>query len=152
MAHLNEAAGPKRRYWTDAWNGYPVARARLLDFLAERQIRNPVVLSGDIHAFVVSGLNRVASDLHSPIVASEFCGTSVSSHALPQQTFDEWRALNPNLLLARSDYRGYLRLQLTRDRLQTDLIAMDSVLEPHAGRRTLASFTVESGNPAPVRT
>jgi alkaline phosphatase D len=151
MAHLNEAPEPKRLYWTDAWNGYPVARARLIDFLAERQIRNPVVLSGDIHAFVVSSINRVASNLSSPVVASEFCGTSVSSHALPQQVFDGWRALNPNLLLARSDYRGYLRLDLTRDRLQTDLVAMESVLEPHAGRRTLASFAVESGKPGPVR-
>jgi alkaline phosphatase D len=151
MAHLNEAAGPKPRYWTDAWNGYPVARARLIDFLAERQIRNPVVLSGDIHAFVVSGINRVASDLGTPVVAAEFCGTSVSSHALPQEIFDGWRALNPNLLLARSDCRGYLRLDLTRDQLRTDLIAMDSVLEPHAPRHTLASFTVENGKPVPVR-
>jgi hypothetical protein len=48
-----------------------------------------VVLSGDIHALVVSGLNRVATDLSSPVVAAEFCGTSVSSHGVPQQIFDE---------------------------------------------------------------
>ena len=95
--------------------------------------------------------NRVASDLGTPVVAAEFCGTSVSSHALPQEIFDGWRALNPNLLLARSDCRGYLRLDLTRDQLRTDLIAMDSVLEPHAPRHTLASFTVENGKPVPVR-
>jgi alkaline phosphatase D len=36
----------------------PAARARLIDCLAERRIANPVVLSGDIHAFLVNDLNR----------------------------------------------------------------------------------------------
>ena len=54
FAHVDESPDDQRRYWADNWNGYPAARARLVDFLAERKIRNPVVLSGDIHAFLVN--------------------------------------------------------------------------------------------------
>ena len=150
MGYLDEDPDHGRRFWTDAWNGYPVARDQLIGFLSDHQIANPVVLSGDIHAFVVSGLHRKAADLDSPVVAPEFCGTSISSHGLPQKVFEGWRALNPNLLLASSEYRGYLRLDLTPARLQTDLIAMDSVLSRSAGRHTLKSFIVEAGRPAPV--
>src|SRR4029077_72225 len=50
MGYLNETSPPGHRYWTDAWNGYPAARARLMSFLSEQPVANPVVLSGDIHA------------------------------------------------------------------------------------------------------
>ena len=44
FAHVDESPDNERRYWADNWNGYPAARARLVDFLAERKIRNPVIL------------------------------------------------------------------------------------------------------------
>ncbi len=150
MAYINEQSGGGERYWTDAWNGYPAARARLIDFIAARKIANPVVLSGDIHAFVVSGLNQRASDLASPVVASELVTTSISSQGIAQKRLDAWRALNPNLLLANSEYRGYLQLVLTHEHLEADLIAMDSVKKPGAGARTLQSFVIEAGRPGPV--
>jgi len=150
MAHIDELPGEGRRYWTDAWNGYPVARDRLTHFLSERRIANPVVLSGDIHAFVVSGLNRDAADLESPLVASELVATSVSSQGVPKAMLENWRAANPNLLLANSAVRGYLRLDLTRERLQADLIALKSVKDPKTDRYTLSTFVVEAGRPGPV--
>lgn len=147
MGHNNEAAAPEHRYWTDAWNGYPVARERLMRFLSERHIANPVVLSGDIHAFVVSGLHLKAADLDSPVVAPEFVTTSISSDAIAEGYFENARKLNPNLLTATGLYRGYMRLDLSKERLQCDLIALDTVKKPDGERRTLASYVVESGSP-----
>lgn len=152
MAHNNEAALPEHRYWTDAWNGYPAARQRLMKFLSERHISNPVVLSGDIHAFVVSGLNLKAADLDSPLVAPEFVTTSISSDAVPEPYFESARKLNPNLLTATGLYRGYMTLDITQEHLRTDLIALDTVKEPDSGRKTLVSYVVEAGKAAPVRT
>ena len=103
MAHFNQSDEHDLRYWADGWNGYPAARARLVDFLAERQIANPVVLSGDIHAFLVNDVNRRADDPASPIVATELVATSISSPARPQSDFDRWLPENPNVRLARSD-------------------------------------------------
>jgi alkaline phosphatase D len=150
MMHLDEDAGPATRYWTDSWNGYPAARARLMRFLHESRVRNPVVLSGDIHAFLVGSVSAVPEDLASPIVASELVTTSISSQALPQKHLDERRAINPNLLLAASEHRGYLRLDVTSDRLRADLIAVDDVRRRDAGSRLLASFAVENDRPPPI--
>jgi len=151
MSYIDEDPSANKRFWTDAWNGYPAARARLMNFLSSAKIPNPVVLSGDIHAFIASGLHQTAADLESPVVASEFVTTSVSAQALPQSTLSAWQAANPNLLVATSEYRGYTRLDITPARLQADLIAMDSVKTPKSGRKTLHSFAVESGRPLPVK-
>jgi alkaline phosphatase D len=51
MARLDQKPGPGRAIWTESWDAFPAARRRLLGFLAERRIANPVVLSGDIHSF-----------------------------------------------------------------------------------------------------
>ena len=150
MGYNNETTLPEHRYWTDAWNGYPAARERLMKFLAERHIANPVVLSGDIHAFVVSGLHLKAADLDSPLVAPEFVATSVSSDPLPEQYFETARKLNPNLLTATGRPRGYIRLDIAKDHLRADLIALDTVKTPDSGRSTLVSYVVEAGKPAPV--
>jgi alkaline phosphatase D len=133
MAHMDEQPGPGQRYWTDGWNGYPVARDRLLDTLATTKAPNPVVLSGDIHAFVVANLNQRAAELDSPVVASELTTTSISSQGAPQKAVDERLPENPNLLLANSERRGYLLLDADRERLQAELVAMESV--GPAGRR-----------------
>jgi len=109
-----------------------------------------VVLSGDIHAFVVSGLHLKPADLDSPVVATEFVATSVSSDAVSEEYFEKIRKLNPNLLTATGLNRGYVMLDITQERLHADLIAIDTVKTPDAGRRTLASYVVEAGKPLPV--
>lgn len=150
MSYLNEATPARPRYWTDAWNGYPAARARLIAALAERQTANPVVLSGDIHSFIVGGLHREASDLASPVVASELVTTSISSQGVPQKTLDAWRANNANLLVADGQHRGYLRLDVTHERLQADLVAMNSVKQAESGGKALQSFVIQAGRAGPV--
>ena len=150
MSYMDEDAGPDRQFWTDAWSGYPAARQRLMSFLSSAKIQNPVVLSGDIHAFITSGLRLRAAELDSPIVASEFVTTSVSAQALPQSTLSQWQSINPNILMANSEHRGYTRLDITRERLQADMLAMESVRTPQSTRKTLKSFVVESGKPEPV--
>ncbi len=58
MAHVDEQPGPGETYWTDGWSGYPAARERLFATLESTRVRNPVCLSGDIHAFLAAKLNR----------------------------------------------------------------------------------------------
>jgi alkaline phosphatase D len=148
MGYNNEAPLPEHRYWTDAWNGYPAARERLMKFLSERHISNPVVLSGDIHAFVVSGLHLKAADLESALVAPEFVTTSVTSDAVAETYFENIRKNNPNLLTATGEHRGYVRMDITKDTLRADLISIDTVKEQNSGRSTLISYVVEAGKPA----
>lgn len=151
MAHIDEQPGPGERYWTDGWNGYPVARDRLLDVLVQTKVRNPVVLSGDIHTFLVANLNQQAARLDTPVVASEFTTTSISSQSVGQKTIDERLPENPNLLFASAERRGYLRLEVGRERLRADLVGIDDVTRADSGRTIVRSYVVEDGKPGPVR-
>jgi len=150
MAYVDGQPGPGETYSTDSWNGYPAARARFIAALAERRVANPIVLSGDIHAFLTASHHRVASDPNTPVVASEFVCSSISSAGIPQTLLDQRRANNPNLLFANSQRHGYLRLDLTPQRLQADMIASESVVQRDARAKVLASFVVEDGKPRPT--
>ena len=75
----------------------PAARKRLLGTVAERKVPGVVVLGGDVHAHYVADLKADFDDPKSPVIASEFCGTSISSLALAQARVDAARAFNPHL-------------------------------------------------------
>ena len=145
MAYVDEQAGPGELFWNDGWNGYHAARRRFMDGLAATGVRNPLVLSGDIHAFIVSDLHREPADRSSPVIATELVTTSISSQALPQKLLDERRPENPNVKFANSERRGYLRLDLTRERMHAELVSMESVTQRDAARFVQASFVVEDG-------
>src|SRR5688572_10418315 len=151
MAQLNRAEAPGKSVWTDGWDGYPGSRRRLLEHLATAKVSNPVVIGGDVHAFYVSQLKPDFDDPGSPVVASEFVGTSISSQHGAQDWLEKRRAANPHVLLAESRYRGYTRVDVTPKRMQVDLRAMESVQTREAPCSTLASFVVEDGRPGPVR-
>ena len=48
---------------SDAWDGYPASRDRVVDALGRRRgVRNPVVLTGDVHAHWAADLRRRSDD------------------------------------------------------------------------------------------
>ena len=151
MAQFDTKPGPGRRAWTDGWDGYPAARQRLFQTLAEKSVSNPVVLGGDVHSFNVNQLKLDFDDPASPVVASEFVGTSVTSQAWSQDRLDRYLPDNPHMLLVDSRFRGYVRAEVSPRRFQVDLRAMDSVQTRDAGCTTLATYVVEDGKPGPQR-
>ena len=148
FTQLDELPGEANRYWSDAWTGYPAARQRLLESLAAARSTNPVILSGDLHAFVVAGVRAVPENGDSPLVAAEFVTTSISSDSRPQGSLDEWRENNPHIQLMDGRQRGYLTARISKERMQVDLVAIDDANRPDSGRKALGSFVVEDGNPA----
>ena len=151
MARFGVGEGSARRYWTDGWDGYPAARRKLLENIAARRLANPVVIGGDVHHHAVADLKLDFDDPKSPVVASEFCGTSITSQSRAQKQLDAAREDNPHVKLADGRHRGYVRVELDARRLRADLRAMDSVQVREAGCSTLASFVVEDGRPGPLR-
>ena len=147
FAQFDQKPGPGRRAWTDGWDGYPAARGKLVDFLAERRIANPVVIGGDVHMFFVNDIKRDFDDPASPTVASEFVGTSITSQGFGQDTINRFLPDNPHVKLADSRYRGYARVEVTQSRILADLRAMETIKVHAAGCSTLASFVVEDGRP-----
>jgi len=152
MAQLDRKPGPGQLFWTDGWDGYPAARRRLLDYLGRRKPANPIVVGGDVHSFWVTDLKSDFDDPRSPVVGTEFVGTSVTSQfGRRQEEVEALLVKNPHVKLANGARRGYLRVEVTPGRLRADLRTVRGVARPRAEADTLASFVVEDGRPGAVR-
>ncbi|MFO0919335.1 MAG: alkaline phosphatase D family protein [Planctomycetaceae bacterium] len=100
------------RYSMDQWPGYAAERIRLMKFVAERQVPNTVVLTGDIHSNWVNNLHVDDRQAETPVVATEFVGTSISSGGNGAKEIANLETLlseNPGVLF-HNRQRGYVRL------------------------------------------
>lgn len=136
----------------DSWDGYPAARERLLQSLQRHPQRNTVFLGGDIHQNYVCNVLAEPDRPDAPVLASEFCGTSITSRSgTTQRQVDAVVQRNPHVLLARCEERGYGLADITPQRWTTTLRAIDDPLRADSGAHQLARFVVEDGTPGPQR-
>jgi alkaline phosphatase D len=133
--------------WTDGWEGYAPARQRLLQQVAENKLGGVVVLGGDVHANYVADLLADFDDPQSAVVASEFCGTSISSLSQPQWRTSAALAFNPHVKYGRSDRRGYVRFTLDAQQLRAQLRVLDDARDAASEMHTAARFVVQAGRP-----
>ncbi|WP_084820366.1 alkaline phosphatase D family protein [Mesobacillus campisalis] len=131
----------------DAWDGYPGARQRILDFLAAQNIQNTVVLTGDVHTNWANEVKADFDDPNSKNVAVEFVGTSITSNgdgSDVNSNTPQILAENPHIKFF-NNHRGYVRCTLTQDAWQTDYMVVPYVSRPGAPISKRASFVVEDG-------
>ncbi|MBI3229024.1 MAG: alkaline phosphatase D family protein [Burkholderiales bacterium] len=136
------------RFWTDGWDGYPHARARLLRDIAASGVKNPIVLSGDVHTFYASELVQdfhQAVSKNNPIIATEFCGTSITSTSRPQARTERYMQDNPHTKFGRSDLRGFMLLDITPQQTTNTFVAMEDVTRSDSLAKNLARFVLEDG-------
>ena len=138
------------RFWTDGWDGYPAERERVLAMLAESRTPNPVLLGGDVHTTYVCDVKSDFDAPRSATIASEFCGTSITSPS----GFDARRIAaqidaNPHVLFGDAAHRGYLLADVGTRNLQVRLRAMDDVTQREPKVSTLGAWIVEDGRPGP---
>jgi alkaline phosphatase D len=150
MARFNwDDPGRGGLYWTDGWDGYAPARQRLLEAVAAKKVPGVVVLGGDVHAHYVADLKADFDDARSAVVASEFCGSSISSLGLAQARLDAALPFNPHIHLGRSDRRGTMRFRVTPRQTQVQVMAVDDARDPASAMKAMARYVVESGRPGP---
>ena len=149
MAHIDRTPGSDETFSMDQWSGYVAARDRLLGFLRESRVRNPVVLTGDIHSNWVNDLLLDFSDPSSEIVATEFVGTSISSSGDggPNSQYAAGVMRDNPFVKLHNAQRGYVFCELTPQTCTARYRVLDSVTRRGAPRRTLAEFVVENGRP-----
>ncbi|GAA3390692.1 alkaline phosphatase D family protein [Cryptosporangium minutisporangium] len=137
----------------DQWDGYHPARTRILRFLAERKIANPVVLAGDIHSSWFSDLRIDRDNLAAPPVAVEFTATSVSSD-FPAPFIAPVTAanpsLNPHVRYFDGTLRGYLRCEVTPERWLAEARTVASIATRTSPVSTSASWVTVAGRPGLV--
>jgi alkaline phosphatase D len=125
-------------FFTESWSGYAAARERLLQGLAT--VRNPVVFSGDMHAFAVNDLKRQGGDA----VASEFVGAAVSSDPAPDRLLQALPT-NPQVRFFDNKAHGYLRAEVSAARMAVALRKVSDRRDREATVSTLKAYVVEEG-------
>ena len=78
-------------------------------------------------------------------MATEFCGTSVTSSSRPQERTLEYVDMNPHIKYGRSDKRGFMLMEVTPAQTTTHFVGLDDVRDAASGAATLASFVVNAG-------
>jgi len=151
MAQADREPGPERVVYTDGWDGYPHAREKLLRFIAERKIRNPVVLGGDVHFSSANELKIDFDNEKSPVIASEFVGTSISSFGPGQARIDALRSDNPHVKFANGARRGYAKFEVTPQRWETSFRGVVDVADAQSRVFDLGQYVVEDRRPGPQR-
>lgn len=140
----------------DVWDGYQAARERMFDLVERIGVGNFTVLTGDIHSSWAYDLPRhpyrgYDKSSGNGSVGVEFAGTSVSSPSSLGAGPDGERqiagllASRPHLHYVDGRYRGYFILDLTKQKLQADFYATDSVLARSSKERFAKGFITESG-------
>ncbi len=153
MGRADRKPGDGVAYSMDQWPGYEVPRRRLMQFLHDQQVQNPIVLTGDIHTNWVNDLKIDFDDVDSPTVASEFVCTAISSGGNGgenQRASDIVMAENPFVRFHNAE-RGYVRCDVTPEQWQSDYQVVPYVTRKGSPQITRASFVVEEGKPGAVR-
>jgi alkaline phosphatase D len=148
LAELEHATIQPNYYWNDAWDGYPLARTRLLATVVETGVRNPVFLTGDWHSTFVNDLKLNFKDPSAGTIATEFVtpaittggdGTPYGPYYAPMIPF------NPHIKYYEGDRRGYFKATVTPQLMRLDLRFVSTVESPTATASTEASWVVEDG-------
>jgi alkaline phosphatase D len=122
-----------------------LSRSRVLQHIFDSKVKNPVVLSGDIHSFWNNDLMLDFDDQKSPVVATELVGTSVSSPGPNYEQFSGFLPANPHVKFFDSRVRGYVSVEVSRQRMDARFRAISQVTDPNATVSTLKAFAIENG-------
>ena len=139
----NTAEG--RSVWTDGWDGYPLARRRLLQGLLDGGVRDLLTLGGDVHRHVAADLRLQPNDPASPVLASEFTASSISSRGADLASMQRMQRHNPDVIHARGDERGWALIEVTAGAAHCEFRATPHPARADAELGTQARFAVEVG-------
>lgn len=137
-------------FYTDTWDGYPVARQNFYQLCQDAGVRDLLVLTGDSHSFwanqlfddhgVSMGLEIGTAGISSP---GDFVETGWKGDA-PSRLDRIFETALPEVRWTDNLHQGYVRTVLTRDMARVDFIAVETVLLPTAKARIIRSETIAS--------
>ncbi|MER7762385.1 alkaline phosphatase D family protein [Streptomyces sp. NPDC097619] len=142
---------------TDQWDGYTAERKELLGHLTQRDIRNTVFLTGDIHMSFANEVPVTAATYPlSRSAATEFVVTSVTSdniddilkvapRTLSLAAETAVRAANRHVKWVDMDSHGYGILDVTAERSQMDYYVLSDKRRPDASAAWSRSYRTAAG-------
>jgi alkaline phosphatase D len=140
----------------DAWDGYPAARRRVFDFLAGEQVRDVAILTGDIHSSWANDLPRDvilgykattgAGSMAVEVVTPAISSPPLFSIAGVRERAPLLRLAMPHIKYLEGDSRGYVHVDLTRERLTAEWHFVPSVTERSDRELRGGSYVCERGS------
>ena len=141
---------------SDTWEGYQWSRDRIFDFLQAEKIRDVAMLGGDLHSSwaldvprnpvagyrAATGEGSLAVEILAPAISSPplFAAAGLREHA------PLLRAILQNLKFLEGDSRGYVVLDVTRERLQAEWFFVPTVDQRTTAESRAAVFVCERGS------
>jgi alkaline phosphatase D len=122
----------------------------MLDAIAATRVPDSVFIGGDIHSYWVTDLKANFDDPASPTLATEFVGTSVTSDPPRYELFKTFVPDNPHVRYFETRERGYVSVDLARERMETRFQVISDRGDPKAAVSTLKRFVVEAGRPGAI--
>jgi alkaline phosphatase D len=131
----------------DTWQGYPQEREELLAHIRDKQIKDVVFVTGDIHTFFSGDVRTNMGD--GDTVALEFVGGSITSIGLGEMDLpagggvvikgndqnprtdpaiiDALRGINPWIDTVDFDHHGYGKVVATKDAFDCQMVRMQTI-------------------------
>jgi alkaline phosphatase D len=142
---------------TDTWEGYRPARQRVLDAITGLKLPNVVVLTGDVHSSwaydialnpwdgydAATGRGAIAVEFVTPAISSP---SGFANDRGPERIATLLRT-RPHLRYIEGLHRGYVVLDVTRQRAQADWYVVPTVSERSRAERFDKGFVTEAGRP-----
>ncbi|HEY4170053.1 MAG TPA: alkaline phosphatase D family protein [Reyranella sp.] len=150
MAELDRGPGERHVYWADGWDGYPIARQRLLDAVAASPVKDTLVLGGDVHSFWAADLKQDFARPASATVATEFVGGSITSQGPAADRVHGYLAKNPHIRAASTGVFGFGLVTLDAKKADISFRTLADVRDPKSTIATHQRFVVEAGRPGVV--
>ncbi|GAB3401802.1 alkaline phosphatase PhoD [Flindersiella endophytica] len=149
FAQRDNDAGPVKVTSMDAWDGYVASRQRITQGWVDAGVRNPVVLTGDVHAHWASELKLDYDDPTGPSVGTELVCSSITSGGNGADSIPSdhpFLTINPHLKFY-NNQRGYVRTRITPDSLSSDFVRLPYVFSAGAPAEVRATYVVEDRDP-----
>ena len=141
------------------WNNFPAERTEVLTFILDNNIKNTVVLTGDVHAAFVNDLPARASynqNTGAGSAAVEFVTPSLTSGGEIDVPFNLLKSNNPYAFFADTRNRGYTILDVKPDTVSGNFYwtpyLIDSPTETFGGAYCTAKNTQHITNCQTERT
>ena len=141
----------------DSWDGYRAARNRVFDAAAASRTNHLVVLTGDVHSSWAYDLARDPFDAakYDPTTGRGAIGCEIVAPAVTSPTPAGWTtergaavmAARPHARFVEGLHRGFVVLDITRERLQADWWFVPSVTEPSSVAACARSLATEAKRP-----
>ncbi|MGK7391929.1 MAG: alkaline phosphatase D family protein [Candidatus Cyclobacteriaceae bacterium M2_1C_046] len=130
----------------DSWDGYPLERKEIVDFIKSKEINNVIFLTGDTHAswafevtpnpFVkydsVTGIGAMAVEFGAPSVNSGNADERFPADSVKLYEKTYLKPLNPHLKYVNMRDHGYMLITLNRDEVKAEWYFVDNFRDQFA--------------------